>query len=72
MEKHSAAARALNGLPLAEGVATAKIAARIAADRGIDAPIIESVDRILDGLATVDETVDALLSRPLKSEIENI
>jgi glycerol-3-phosphate dehydrogenase (NAD(P)+) len=63
--------RSVAGLPLAEGVATAKIAAKIAGDRDMDAPIIASVDRILDGSATVGEAVDALLSRPLKSETEN-
>ena len=39
---------ALDRLPLAEGVATAGIAARLAAERGIDAPIIAAVAQILD------------------------
>src|SRR5690606_24526058 len=39
----------LEGRPLAEGAATAGIAARIAGERGIEAPIIEAVDRILSG-----------------------
>lgn len=59
----------LEGRPLAEGVATAKIAARIASERGVDAPIVSAVDQILDRQLTVDEAVAALLSRPLKSEI---
>jgi glycerol-3-phosphate dehydrogenase (NAD(P)+) len=58
----------LDGLPLAEGVATAGIAARIARDRGIEAPIVDAVDRILNRQITIGEAVSALLSRPLKTE----
>ncbi|TWG97989.1 glycerol-3-phosphate dehydrogenase (NAD(P)+) [Mesorhizobium sp. J18] len=58
----------LAGLPLAEGVATAGIAARITRERGIDAPITDIVDRILRGEITVDDATRLLLSRPLKSE----
>jgi glycerol-3-phosphate dehydrogenase (NAD(P)+) len=58
----------LEGLPLAEGVATAEIARTIAAQRGIDAPITESVAMILDRTITVREAVSNLLARPLKSE----
>ena len=58
----------LQGRPLAEGAATAGIAAKIARERGIDAPIIDAVDRILAGGMTIAEAVGALMSRPLKSE----
>lgn len=58
----------LEGRPLAEGAATAGIAASIARERGIDAPIIDAVDRILSGTMTVTEAVGALMTRPLKSE----
>ncbi|MDN2582615.1 NAD(P)H-dependent glycerol-3-phosphate dehydrogenase [Aquibium sp. ELW1220] len=58
----------LDGLPLAEGVATAGVAWRIAQERGIDAPITESVAMILDRTITVREAVSNLLARPLKSE----
>jgi glycerol-3-phosphate dehydrogenase (NAD(P)+) len=60
----------LAGLPLAEGVPTAAIAARIAAERGIDAPIIAAVAAILEGAVTVNEAVAALMTRPLKNETE--
>lgn len=60
----------LEGRPLAEGASTAGIAARIAREKGVDAPIIEAVDRILRGKASIAEAVAALLSRPLKSEQE--
>jgi glycerol-3-phosphate dehydrogenase (NAD(P)+) len=58
----------LAGRPLAEGVATAAIAARIAAERGVDAPIISAAAAILDGTVTIDQAVSALMARPLKNE----
>ena len=58
----------LEGRPLAEGVATAFIAAKIAEERGIDAPVTIATAAILEGKATVDAAVAALLMRPLKAE----
>jgi glycerol-3-phosphate dehydrogenase (NAD(P)+) len=60
----------LAGRPLAEGVPTAGIAAHIAAERGIDAPIIFAVAAILDGTLTISEAVSALMTRPLKTETD--
>lgn len=60
----------LAGLPLAEGVPTAAIAARIAGERRIDAPIIAAVAAILDGTVTIDQAVTALMTRPLKTETD--
>ncbi|UDL87588.1 NAD(P)-dependent glycerol-3-phosphate dehydrogenase [Mesorhizobium sp. PAMC28654] len=60
----------LAGLPLAEGVPTAAIAARIAAERAIDAPIIAAVSAILDGTITISQAVSALMTRPLKTETD--
>lgn len=60
----------LAGRPLAEGVATAAIAARIATERGVDAPIITAVAQILAGHVTIEEAVSALMSRPLRQESE--
>lgn len=60
----------LAGRPLAEGVATAAIAARIAHERGVDAPIITAVAQILAGTVTIEEAVAALMSRPLRQESE--
>ena len=59
-----------DGLKLAEGVATAGIAARIAAERGIEAPITDAVDRMLSGALSISEAIGELLSRPLKAEHE--
>jgi glycerol-3-phosphate dehydrogenase (NAD(P)+) len=57
-----------SSLPLAEGVATAHIAARIARQRGIEAPITLATAGILSGKATIEDAVSALLMRPLKAE----
>lgn len=58
----------LAGRPLAEGVPTAAIAARLAAEQGIDAPIISAVAAILEGAITIGEAVSMLMTRPLKTE----
>ena len=60
----------LVGRPLAEGVATSGIAAKIARERGIDAPIISAVAAILAGKITINEAVSALMTRPLRAEAE--
>ncbi len=54
--------------PLAEGVATAHIAAKEAERLGIEAPIIIATSHILSRTLSIGEAVAALLSRPLKSE----
>lgn len=61
----------LAGLPLAEGVPTAAIAARLASERGIDAPIIAATAAILDGALTIGQAVTALMTRPLKTETDS-
>ncbi|MBB3236021.1 NAD(P)H-dependent glycerol-3-phosphate dehydrogenase [Phyllobacterium endophyticum] len=58
----------LSNRPLAEGVATAAIAAELAAGKDIEAPIIAAVAQILDRQITIDEAMEALLARPLKTE----
>lgn len=58
----------LDNRPLAEGVFTASVAARLAREHGLDAPIISAVDAILAGRITIDEAMDGLMSRPLKTE----
>ncbi|SKA06349.1 NAD(P)H-dependent glycerol-3-phosphate dehydrogenase [Consotaella salsifontis] len=55
-------------LKLAEGVHSAEIAARIAAERGIEAPIIDVVAAVVAGRMTLEEAMKALLARPLKRE----
>jgi len=59
----------LTGLKLAEGVHSAAIAAKLADERGIDAPIIRTVAAVLGGAMSVDAAVRDLLARPLKREL---
>lgn len=58
----------VDGLPLAEGVATAGIAAQLAHEHGIETPIIEAVAGVLDGSLQVEQAVASLMARPLKAE----
>lgn len=60
----------LSGRPLAEGVATAYIAARLTRERGIDAPIVEAVAALLDRAITINEAVAGLMTRPLRAEAD--
>lgn len=58
----------LKNLPLAEGVATADMAYKLAVANDIDAPIIETVTKVLNQELTAIEAVKMLLARPLKAE----
>ena len=55
---------------LAEGVATAPVAQSIAQRLGVDAPLVDAVNLLLAGSASIDEIVGGLMSRPLKREDE--
>lgn len=57
-----------SGMALAEGVFTAGVAARLARQHGVEAPIIEALSDVLDGQITAREAVTRLMERPLKSE----
>jgi glycerol-3-phosphate dehydrogenase (NAD(P)+) len=51
-----------------EGVHTAGALVKMAAARGIDMPIAKAVHAVISGEGTVDEAIEALLSRPLRAE----
>ena len=53
---------------MAEGAFTAPVLLQSAQSLGVDMPIVAAVCALLDGSATVGQVVEALLSRPLKSE----
>jgi glycerol-3-phosphate dehydrogenase (NAD(P)+) len=53
---------------VAEGAFTAPVLARLARDKGIDMPIVDAVDALIAGRANVDQVLDALLSRPPRTE----
>ena len=61
----------LNGRnSVAEGVYTAAAARALAAGLGVDAPIIEAVDAVLNRGADIEDVIGALLSRPLRAEAD--
>jgi glycerol-3-phosphate dehydrogenase (NAD(P)+) len=53
---------------VAEGAFTAPVLARLAAERGIDMPIVAAVDGLLEGRALVDQVLEQLLARPPRAE----
>lgn len=53
---------------VAEGVYTAAAVIKVADAKGIDMPIAGGVHAILQGRLTVDDAIEALMSRPLKAE----
>jgi glycerol-3-phosphate dehydrogenase (NAD(P)+) len=57
-----------NRQTVAEGAFTAPVLARLAREKGVDMPIVDAVDALVAGRAKVDEVLEALLSRPPKSE----
>jgi glycerol-3-phosphate dehydrogenase (NAD(P)+) len=62
-------ASALAGkLSVAEGVASAPAVETLARRLDVDTPICQAVSAMLSGQATVDQAIDGLLSRPLKTE----
>jgi len=53
---------------VAEGAFTAPVLARLAAERGVDMPIVAAVDGLLAGRFSVDELLGQLLARPPRQE----
>ena len=53
---------------VAEGAFTAPVLARLARARDIDMPIVQAVDELIAGRASVDEVLGSLLSRPPRPE----
>ena len=67
-EGRSAAELMADRRTVAEGAFTAPVLARLAAERGIDMPIVAAVDGLLAGRSTVDEVLEQLLARPPRPE----
>ncbi len=53
---------------LAEGVFTAPVLLEMARDKNVEMPISSAVAAMLSGQMGVDEAIESLLTRPLKSE----
>lgn len=60
---------ALGGSKLAEGAYTASVLTDMARERNIEMPIADAVTAVLDGNASVDQAIDSLLARPIRSEV---
>ena len=54
-----------------EGVYTAHAMVQLSADRGVEVPIAAAVKGVVDGRLSVDEAIDGLMARPLRSETES-
>jgi glycerol-3-phosphate dehydrogenase (NAD(P)+) len=54
---------------VAEGVYTAAAIVRLAAEKGVEMPICGAVHAIVDANLSVDDAIEALLSRPQRSEL---
>jgi glycerol-3-phosphate dehydrogenase (NAD(P)+) len=53
---------------LAEGAFTASVLRDMARAKGVEMPIAAAVAAVLDGALTIDAAIEALLTRPLRSE----
>ncbi len=58
------------GGKLAEGAFTASVLVELAQQKGVETPIAAAVDAVIAGRWTVDQAIEALMSRPLKAEPE--
>jgi len=65
---HLGQGKSVENLPLAEGVATAPVAADLCERLGVEAPIIHTVASLLTNRITMGEAVEQLIQRPLKFE----
>ncbi len=53
-----------------EGIFSASAVVRLATEVGVEMPICEAVDRIINGRATVDDAINAVLARPFRPEAD--
>lgn len=67
-EGKSAAELMTDRRTVAEGAFTAPVLHRVAQKRGVDMPIVAAVDALIRGAMSVDEVLEALLSRPPRAE----
>jgi len=56
---------------ITEGVYSASAVVALARKHGIEMPICEAVQNVVKGQMSVDEAIEALLSRPLRSETDH-
>jgi glycerol-3-phosphate dehydrogenase (NAD(P)+) len=56
---------------ITEGVYSASAVVALARKHGIEMPICEAVQNVVKGHTSVDEAIEALLSRPLRPETDH-
>jgi glycerol-3-phosphate dehydrogenase (NAD(P)+) len=56
------------GGKLVEGAATASVLIELARRKAVDMPIAGAVDEIIAGRLSIDQTIETLMSRPLRTE----
>jgi len=61
---------AANGL--AEGAFTAPVLLDMAREKNVDMPIAEAIAAVIAGTMSVDEAIESLLARPIRSEQESL
>ena len=59
------------GAKLSEGAYTARVACELAGQSGIEMPIANAVANVLDRTTSIDEAVEALMTRPLRRESDH-
>ncbi|MES0883599.1 NAD(P)H-dependent glycerol-3-phosphate dehydrogenase [Roseibium sp. SCP14] len=59
------------GGKLAEGAYSARVAVKLAEESHIEVPICETVARMIDENLSIDDALNTLMARPLKSETES-
>jgi glycerol-3-phosphate dehydrogenase (NAD(P)+) len=57
-----------NRMSVVEGISTAAAALGLARRHGVDMPVVAAVDMILRDKISIDDSITALLSRPLRNE----
>ena len=67
-EGRTAAELLSNRHSVAEGAFTAPVLARLAAERGVDMPVVAAVDDLLADRLTVDQVLERLMARPTRPE----
>jgi glycerol-3-phosphate dehydrogenase (NAD(P)+) len=67
-EGRSAAELLADRRTVAEGAFTAPVLARLAAERGVDMPIVAVLDSLLAGRISADQALEQLLARPPRAE----
>lgn len=60
------------GGKLAEGAYSARVAVKLAEQHDIELPICETVAKMIDENLSIDDALNTLMARPLKSETESV